>query len=357
MKELRRKNVGENPSESIPEGMTGLILKSGQASALVVPSNPIKDENSILHWTHEYWRTNVEGSPDGTVRAKRRDLQLFLRFFAEVVRSAQVDYWTPSVSKSFKRWLETDNLRKPVREHQKSYAPTSINRTLATLRHFAGFIAENRRFEAGDPVAGVKDLVVKEPEWNGLSDLELMRLRSALDQVTQLSTRAHQLPLRNRAAFFLAIDTALRAFEIAGLNYDQYDGRYLRDVRCKADVYRDVYVSVEARREIELYMEVERGYATGPFLITNRGGRMSRQQIDRFLRRLVAHANSRLQPGETPIVLHAHKLRHTSTKRVYDKKGPVEARDHGGHRSFKHLACYATQTREEREEMRDGLWR
>ena len=340
--------------------MNELSLLAADGSELVIPAgNRRKKEDSILHWFQNYWEQQVDGSPDGTIRAKKADFELFLSFFGTVVGSDDVDYWTPSLSKSFLGWLQKTNPRKPKRRHKKAYAPSSINRTLATLRHFAKHVIASRPFEAGNPMKGVRDLVIEEPEWNGLSDIELMRLRSALDQVTQLQTRSSQLPKRNRAAFVLAIDTSLRAFELESLDLAQYDGKYLRRVRCKAGTYRDVYVSKSAREELEAYINIERreyveNDKTGPLFVTNRAGRMSRQQIDRFLRQVMAHANSKLPPDEQ-IKLHAHKLRHTSTKKVYQNHGPVEAKKHSGHQSFKMLERYAGQTTEEREAMRDEL--
>lgn len=332
-----------------------LTLIAAGGGELVLPGKGRNKEDSLLYWTKLYWEDEVAGSPDGTVRAKKADLELFLGFFAEVVGSDKVDYWTPSVTKSFRTWLQKSNPRKPKRRHQKAYAPTSINRTLATLRHFARSIESRRKFEAGFPLKGVTDLEVREPEWHGLSDIQLMRLRAALDQVTQLATRSHQMPKRNRAAFVLALDTGLRAFEIESLDYDQLDGKYLRNVKGKGHSYADVYLSVDARCELDAYIAEERGEEAGPLFKTNRGGRMSRQQIDRFLRQVAAHANSKLPPEEH-IQLHTHMLRHTSTKKVYQSKGPVEAKKFGRHRSFKQLERYATQTQEEHEEMVDNLW-
>ncbi|MEZ6104212.1 MAG: tyrosine-type recombinase/integrase [Pirellulaceae bacterium] len=147
-----------------------------------------------------------------------------------------------------------------------------------------------------------------------------MRLRAALDQVTQLAGRKQQMPLRNRAVFILGLDTALRAFEIATLNYDQYQGKYLKRVKGKASIYADVYLSADARRELDQYIAQERGTQPGALFVTNRGGMMSRQQIDRFLKTVAAQANAKLPPDEQ-INLHAHMLRHTSTKRVYEKRG------------------------------------
>ena len=82
---------------------------------------------------------------------------------------------------------------------------------------------------------------------------------------------------------------------------------------------------------------------------------MTRQQMDRFFRKVAAHGNAKLPPAEH-IRLHAHRLRHTSIKKVHDEKGPLAAKKFSGHRSFKPLKRYATQTREEHEQMLDNLW-
>jgi integrase/recombinase XerD len=77
--------------------------------------------------------------------------------------------------------------------------------------------------------------------------------------------------------------------------------------------------------------------------------------MDRFLKKVAAHANAKL-PADQRIHLHAHKLRHTSVKKVHDKKGPLEAKKFSGHRSFKQLERYATSTTPEHEDMVDGLF-
>jgi len=341
--------VGNEELTLIAADGTELTRTGGKGSAR-------KKENSILWWAQVYWETNVAGSPDGTLRAKKSDLQLFLGYFSEVVGGDQVDYWTPSVSKSFRTWLQKSNPRKPKRKYQKAYAPTSVNRTLATLRHFAKEIITQRPFEAGNPMKGVDDLTIQAPEWDGLTSIELARLRAALDQVTQLSKRANQMPLRNRAVFTVALDTGLRAFELTSLNIEQYQGKYLKQVQGKGRSYSDVYLSTDARHELDAYIEGERGDSKAEALfITNRQGRLTRQQADRFFKKIAAHANSKLPPEEH-IKLHAHMLRHTGTKRVYTEHGAVEAKSFGRHQSFKQLERYAAQTKEEREKMVDELW-
>ena len=335
--------------------MTGLAQLLDSDGKLITSNNASTNSDSIVYWVERYWTTKVLGSAAGTMRAKKDDLQLFFGFFQAVVGSEDPDYWTPSITKSFKGWLQKENPSKPKRSHEKAYAPTSINRILATLRHFARYVSENRPFEAGNPFDGVKDLAIKNPEWNGLEDLTLMRLRAALDQVSQLSTRASQMPLRNRAVFTMALNTGLRAFEIENLEFSQYLGKYLKNVRGKGENYDDVYLSADARRELDQYIEKERGRKPGPLFLTNRAGRMSRQQIDRFLRRIATHANAKL-PKEEQIHLHAHMLRHTGIKKVHGERGELAAKRFSRHRSFAQLERYATQTREEHESMVDNLW-
>ena len=184
------------------------------AAELVLPDSAAANRDSLVWWVQEYWNKKVAGRAVGTVTAKKNDLQLFFDFFGAVVGSDQVDFWTPTVSLNFKSWL-LEKEPSPSRRHSRAYAPTSINRILATLRHFATFIGARREkpFEAGYPLEDVGDLTLESPEWNGLSKIQLMRLQAALDQLTQLSTRANQRPLLKRSVFTLSLITSLLFFQ------------------------------------------------------------------------------------------------------------------------------------------------
>ena len=331
------------------------IFKRLNDRALAIQTYCNSEKDSILYWAQQYWKTRVVGSPKGTLLAKRKDLELFLEFFAAVLATDSVDCWTPSVTKSFRSWLQKSSPASPTRAYSSAYASTSINRILATLRHFARFVHDRRGFQAGNPFEGVKDLTVQLPEWNGLTDLELMRLRAAVDQLCQLQTRANQRPARNRATFVLALHTGLRVSEISSLDLDQYQGKYLVNVQGKGNHFDDVYLSAEARRALDDYVEKERGTAPGPLFLSSRGQRHSRQKIDSFFRKVAAQANTRLN-DEEKIHLHPHKLRHTSVKRVHDERGPLAAKKFSRHRSFAQLERYATQTRDEHERMVDELF-
>ncbi|WED44280.1 hypothetical protein [Legionella cardiaca] len=107
-----------------------------------------------------------------------KDLAKFINFFQMEVGHDLVDSWTPAVSKHFQK-----HLCKTISEKtSKPYKATSINRTMATIRHLGRWLYQQRPLLAGDPLAQVKDLQTYAPDWNGLTSRQLMRLKSACEQ-------------------------------------------------------------------------------------------------------------------------------------------------------------------------------
>ena len=100
-----------------------------------------------------------------------------MSFFVNEIGSYHIDNWTPSISKGFQRLL----LSHTSQITGQNYKATTINRIFATLKHCGSWIGERREFAAGNPFEGVKDLMQDEPDWNGLTDRQLMLLRSAID--------------------------------------------------------------------------------------------------------------------------------------------------------------------------------
>jgi hypothetical protein len=87
-------------------------------------------------------------------------------------------------------------------------AATSINRILATLRHFAGWLNAQRTIPTGNPFEGVKDIGMQDPAWNVQKPRELNRLRIACEQRMAFCTRADQnalLAVGNSIVLLLAI--------------------------------------------------------------------------------------------------------------------------------------------------------
>ena len=126
---------------------------------LAIPETPtqvIPSEagTSLIGWLLAYCHAEVAGAPKTTLQAKKRDFELFLGYFATMMRSDAIDDWTRSVTLGFVQWLENEA------NGGRGYAPTSVNRTMATLRRAARWIRGRRPFLAGDPFERVSDLVV-----------------------------------------------------------------------------------------------------------------------------------------------------------------------------------------------------
>jgi integrase/recombinase XerD len=95
---------------------------------------------------------------ENTESAKKKDLFKFIQFFQSEV--GLVDNWTPAVSKQFQK-----NLVKTISEKTgKPYKATSINRTMATVRHVGRWLHQQRPLLAGDPLVQVKDLQTDAPD-------------------------------------------------------------------------------------------------------------------------------------------------------------------------------------------------
>src|SRR4051812_27822040 len=110
---------------------------------LVIPEQPgqlaaVDAGTSLIGWLIAYCHAEVAGSPKTTLDAKKRDFQLFLSYFAKTMRSDSIDDWTRSVTRGFQTWLLHEG------NNGKPYAPTSVNRTMATIRHAARWIRARR---------------------------------------------------------------------------------------------------------------------------------------------------------------------------------------------------------------------
>lgn len=327
--------MADSTERHLPAAVPG-----GNTPAALCPTDP----DSLAAWVRLYGAVEAGANAANTVIAKGRDLGQFMRFFADRVRSDHPDQWTKSVTAAFLRHLEDD-------EHRK---PTTVNRVLATLRHCAGWVHHRRPFLAGDPCAGVRELVTAEPAWKGLSDVAVMRLRSAAEQLAHLKDRKNQHPLRDRAIFLVLLHTGLRVSELVALDRSQYRGRSFHDVKRKGKVRTaKVFVSPEARDALDAYLAV--GGSGSPLFTSRAGVRLARQHVDRLLKQLAAQANSRLPTGEQ-IRLSPHVLRHTFLRKVTEKHGVEFAMEAAGHASSKYIWRYVRPSEEQKEAALEDLF-
>lgn len=325
--------MADSPKRHLPAAVS-------EAPVTLSPANP----NSLADWVRLYGSVEAGANAANTVLAKARDLGQFMRFFADRVRSDHPDQWTKTVTAAYLRHLEDAEGKKP----------TTVNRVLATLRHCAAWVHHRRPFLAGDPCAGVRELVTAEPVWKGLSDVSVMRLRSAAEQLVHLKGRADQHPLRDRAIFLVLLHTGLRVSELLALDRPQYRGRSFYDVKRKGKVRTaKVFVPPEARDALDAYLAV--GGNGGPLFTSRAGVRLERQHVDRLLKQLAAQANSRL-PAEEQIRLSPHVLRHTFLRKVTQKHGVEFAMEAAGHASSKYIWRYVRPSEEQKEAALEDLF-
>lgn len=308
---------------------------------------PAFNPDSLTAWIGRYGAYEAGANAGNTIRAKARDLVLFMEFFTESLRSDYPDDWTKPVSQAFLRHLEGLGRK-----------PTTVNRMLATLRHCAGWIHAHRSFLAGNPCDGLSELEADEPDWKGLSGVDVMRLKSAVEQLGALKGQANQEPRRDQAIFLVLLHTGLRISELLALGRHQYDGKSFGNVKRKGKVRsRKVVVPTEARGALNGYLkERDKQWGTGgPLFCTRTGARLSRTQVDRTLKQIAAQASAKL-PEQERVRFSAHVLRHTFLRKLARKKGVEFAMEAAGHCSSQYIWRYVKPSDDEKAEAVEGLF-
>lgn len=321
---------------------------------LVIPREPTQlatadAGGSLVGWLLAYCHAEVAGAPKATIDAKKRDFQLFLGYFAKMMATDAIDDWTRSVTLGFVSWLEKDANK------GRGYAPTSVNRTLATLRRAARWIQTRRAFLAGNPFERVSDLVTTIPPPKGLTKLQRNRVLAAADKLCALQDQANQQPRRKRALLIVLLETGMRISETLRITMDQFDGKYFRNVKRKGRRRDDVYLSPEARAALADYFEHERGRGDGTVFQSRSGSPMLRKDASRYLKQIQGMTNANVAPEEH-VNLHAHLMRHTALKQAEAKFGRAFAQTKSGNVGMQHIERYVQPTREDYEKAMDELY-
>ena len=311
------------------------------------------DTNSLKAWLGYYFEVHVKGAPEKTEQAKMADLTKFIQFFEMEVGHDQVDSWTPAVSKQFQKSL-TKTIS-PVT--QKPYKATTVNRTMATIRHVGRWLNQHRPLLAGYPLAQVKDVQVDSPDWNGLTSRQLMRLKSACEQRIKSCTRKNQNPLLEAAIFYTLLGSGLRASELVSLNVYQYERKGLSNVvRHKSKrVTGRVPLPIESRQFLEQYLEQRKPEPDEPLFVNRYNARLKTLDVYRTCQRLVKQALAFL-PDEDKFVFTPHMLRHTFLKKVTDKHGVHFAQEVSGNVSIKEIFRYSKPSEDEMQDTIENLF-
>lgn len=302
------------------------------------------DTKSLSAWLSYYYSVHVKGAPEKTETTKKKDLSKFIQFFQSEVGHDHVDNWTPAVSKQFQK-----NLIKTISEKTgKPYKATSINRTMATIRHIGRWLHQQRPLLAGDPLAQVKDLQTEAPDWNGLTSPQMMRLKSACEQGIKSCTRKNQNPLMEAALFYALMGTGLRESEVVSLNVGQYRQKGLREVlRHKSKrISQRIPLPQESRGYLDQYLEQRAPQKDEPLFITRYGTRLRTLDVYRICQRVLKQALAFL-PEHEKFEVTPHKLRHTFLKKVTDRHGVHFAQELNGNVSIKEIFRYAKPSQAE----------
>ena len=345
-KPTKKKKPAKQNKESTD--VTALITQGANVGKLIQS----KDRDNLAQWFNVYMAVEVEPGSN-THRAKLGDIEWFLRFFFESTSGYDCDQWTKSLSKSFKTWIQKTKSQKTG----KKLAPNSCRRILDTVRRAAKWIHRQRPFLAGFPFDGVKSISVGEPDWQGLSDLEVRRLKAAAEQLIQSETRADQVPRRNYALLRVFLDSGLRAFEICELEIDQYQEGCLRRIVRKGrdNSTEEIPLSSDTCEALDDYIDSERPDGDGPLFQSRNGNAIYQQNLDQVVRRIAAHANSKLSKKDH-IKISPHVLRHTSLRKWAEHEDVRYAKKISGHASDKYIWLYTQPSKEEVRKKVEDVW-
>lgn len=337
-----------------PHTLAKIMPHKDLTSAAELAGTPVLPPRAmtLAAWAARYMDAQVIGvQAANTVSAKKKDLTAFLKWFYEHYGHLVAEEWLPRDTQGFLDALERDGR-----------AATSINRTFATLRHFARWVQNQPvcPFVAGLPTQGVKELETQEPDAKKLGTREINRLFKAADLLIVTEVRKNARPRRNRAILALLYYTGLRVSELSALRRDQYTGRHLVNVKRKGrSRAREIYISKTCRQYLDDYLATERTgddpEGAAPWLVLSSRGQkpLNRRTIGRVLMRL---AQETTKHNQEELRIWPHRLRHTFGFEVRKRTGSdTETAAMLGHSGLKYVGRYVRATDKEREAILDDL--
>lgn len=314
---------------------------------------PIENPSDIANWANQYFHCHVLNSPYHTQRAKKSDLNIFLAYFTTALGSSLVDLWTPSITKGFQNHLRNLVSNKTG----KSFEATSVNRIIATIQHFANWLQKLRKLPGGNPFLGVRSIQVEDPAWNGLSSIEITRLKSACDTRLHACVKKQQNPLLEYVVLLILYSTGLRESELASLNIEQYHSRGLHNVKRKGSkITRKVPIVSETKELLDKYLATRQNLtSSSPLLANQYDRRLNVRDIARICERIAKQANAHLIE-EQKIKLTPHMLRHTFLKKIADKHGLHVAQNLSGNVSIKEIFRYTKPSDTQKQDMLEQMF-
>lgn len=301
-------------------------------------SDTVSNNNdSLIFWMNRYFSHEVFGGKDKTVLAKKKDVQKFLSFFFSHLSVDHIDSWTVSVTKAFLSHLQST----PSPITGNILKPTTINRILATLKHWSRWIERFRPFLSGSPFKDIQDLLQEDPSWNGLTNRQITLLKMACDQRLSICTKKTQNPLMEVAIFYLLLHTGIREFELCSLSIEQYKDNALLNLKRKGRmVTKKTFLPSEAREKLDAYLSSRTiSSPKEPLFVSRFNNRLKELDVYRICKRLSNQASAQLSHDDA-FILRPHQLRHTFLKRVADKHGLNYAKKVSGNVGIREIYRY-----------------
>lgn len=216
------------------------------------------DAGDSLEVLYKNYMDYYAATSSHTGKAKRLDLDKFLRFLAEDLRGCKVSELV------VKDWDHAAVQRFVEFCLRSGAAPATVARRLATLKHVGRTLAErvpgfvNPAREVRPPTQkALRPKALTVEEIRDVKEIAAQR-EAALQGGTRGKTSSTKFGgLRNKTLLNLLLDTGLRVDEIRTLKMRQLDPqlRWIESVRTKGRKYRNVYISTEARAELKVYLE------------------------------------------------------------------------------------------------------
>ena len=350
------RNMGERGLVKLADFRLHKILEGPEAAL-----GPEDNRQDLAYWIRRYLAERVAGVGSlHTWKAKARDLSHFYRFFIEWNRSAEITCWCRRDTETFREELLG-----------QGYKPATVNRFLATVKHFGRYCEEQRAFAGECPVWSVKNVPYEALEPKGLDRFQVHRLLKSTEDLSRMKPGWEAA--RDQAIVHLLYAVGLRVTELCHLQVEHYDGQWLRSFPAKGGHFRDAYVPAQARAKLDGYLvlrqraiaclcakyeafsEKTRRHIEGStpwqrpdprWLLLNRyASKVSRQHVHTLLRKVAEHA--RIHYG-AEMNLYPHRLRHAFALEQLRKRGdPTLVAQLLGHRSRQHMVRYSRRREDE----------
>lgn len=278
------------------------------------------------------------GLSPNTLHAYRRDLRRYLVFLdhRDIHRPEEVDEAT---IRSFLASLSASTYG----DDERAYAARSVARTLSAVRSFHRFLLREGSAPR-DPAIGVRQPKLPRSLPHPLTVDEVGRL---LD----MSRDDSPAGLRDRALLELLYGSGLRVSELVGLDVDDVD---LEEgavrVMGKGGKEREVPLGRFGRDAVEAWLGRARpglatGLSRGALFLNQRGGRLTRQSVNRILAANVRGAG--IARRVTP-----HSLRHSFATHLLEGGADVRVvQELLGHASVATTQIYTLVTEEHLREV------